>query len=90
MKFSVLIAFVGIASAISYRPPRVEEEEAPPAPAKVEVIAVDEDFKDTLDSIKESEQTLHQKMPEFKKEKEEVVPINKAVQAQLASDEKAA
>ena len=89
MKYSLVIAFVGVASAISYRPPRVEaEDDTPPTPAKVETITIDEDYRDTLDSIKESEQTLHQKMPEFKKIEEKVFPVNKAVQAQLAQDEK--
>ena len=84
MKYSLLIAFVGIASAITYRPPRTEFEEDAPAPAKQEAITIDEDYRDTLDSIKESEDTLHQKMPEFKKENDVGAPIvNKAVQAQL-------
>ena len=82
MKYSLLIAFVGIASAISYRPPRTEIEEDAPTPAKEETITIDEDYRDTLDSIKESEATLHQKMPEFKKDTEVGAPIvNKAVQA---------
>ena len=81
MKLSTLILLIGATSAITYRPPRVEaEDDTPPTPAKVETITIDEDYRDTLDSIKESEQTLHTKMPEFKKEKEEHVPVNKAVQ----------
>ena len=79
MKYSLLIAFVGIASAITYRPPRAEVEDEVVVPAKAETVTIDEDFRDTLDSIKESEDTLHQKMPDFKKEKEEVVPVNHAV-----------
>ena len=85
MKYSLLITFVGIASAISYRPPRTEIEEEAASPARQEEVTIDEDYRDTLDSIKESEATLHQKMPEFKKEADAGAPImNKAVQAALA------